>query len=558
MQRRAFISQSLLAAGSVLTLSGLSGCEGASGDKLASFKQVNKNFNPDLDLRLTAKPVSVNILPGSPTNVYSYQADLITGNNGAVQDVENSYLGPVFRVKTGDKVRVRFTNEIERESVIHWHGLHLPPEMDGHPMYAIPPGQEFIYEFEVVDRAGTYWFHPHPDKITGPQVYQGLAGMFLVSDPEEENLNLPSGNYELPLIIQDRTFTQDNQLVYDTGQMNQMTGFLGDQILVNGQISREMEAEQATYRFRILNGSNSRIYKLAWSNGEPVTVIGTDGGLLEQPQELPYLMLAPGERYDLWIDFSNLSAGNTVTLKSLSFNAGMMMQGMGRMGNRGMGMGGMMQGQSAIPNGSEFDIMQFNITDKQGDQKNLPGKLSEIRKYDVSNASNQGEARSFNFFMDQMQWTINGETFEMTEVADWETVKLGTKEVWEFINGNSQMGMMGRGMMGQRGRGMMNQDENGRGGMMGDMMQMPHPVHIHGLQFQIIERNPENMDPSIWNSIKDGFVDGGWQDTFLLMPDMKVRIMLEFKDFTGIYAYHCHNLEHEDMGMMRNYEIVDS
>jgi FtsP/CotA-like multicopper oxidase with cupredoxin domain len=123
----------------------------------------------------------------------------------------------------------------------------------------------------------------------------------------------------------------------------------------------------------------------------------------------------------------------------------------------------------------------------------------------------------------------------MTEVAEWEKVKLNTTEMWEFIN-----------------------SDNGRGmGMMQDMMRMPHPVHLHGLQFQIIEREVSGMQRAVWESVKDGFMDDGWQDTFLLMPGMKVKIMMKFEDFKGIYVYHCHNLEHEDMGMMRNYEVTD-
>jgi hypothetical protein len=134
-----------------------------------------------------------------------------------------------------------------------------------------------------------------------------------------------------------------------------------------------------------------------------------------------------------------------------------------------------------------------------------------------------------------MQWVINGETFEMTEVAEWEKVKLNTTEVWEFVNGDD-------------GRGM---------GMMGEMMQMPHPVHMHGLQFQIIDRDISGVDPSVWSTVEDGFIDKGWQDTFLLLPGMKVKAIMRFRDFTGIYVYHCHNLEHEDMGMMRNFEVVE-
>lgn len=150
--------------------------------------------------------------------------------------------------------------------------------------------------------------------------------------------------------------------------------------------------------------------------------------------------------------------------------------------------------------------------------------------------------------MQRMQWTINGRTWETTGVTDEETVKLNTTEIWELINSSS--GMMGNGgMMG--GKGMM-----GNKGMMGGMMQMPHPIHVHQVQFNVLERDTSDMDPSVWESVKDGFIDEGWQDTVLLMPGMKIKIIASFKDFKGLFLYHCHNLEHEDMGMMRNYKIM--
>lgn len=143
---------------------------------------------------------------------------------------------------------------------------------------------------------------------------------------------------------------------------------------------------------------------------------------------------------------------------------------------------------------------------------------------------------------------INGRTWEETGVADEETVKLNTTEIWQLLNSGG--GMMGDGgMMG--GKGMM-----GNGGMMkGGMMQMPHPIHIHQVQFNILERDVSDMDPDVWNSVKEGFIDDGWQDTVLLMPGMKIKIIMRFEDFKGLFLYHCHNLEHEDMGMMRNYKI---
>ncbi|MDF1573417.1 MAG: multicopper oxidase family protein [Bacteroidales bacterium] len=493
---------------------------------------VNNAFNPDVDVELSAIRNNIQVLSGDKTGVYSYTLKVLKADNATVENLPGSWLGPVFRVKQGQKIRVRFKNQLPRESVIHWHGLHIPPEMDGHPMYAVDNGEQYVYEFEVNNRPGTYWFHPHPDKITGPQVYQGLAGMFIVEDNEN---HLPTGEYDIPIIIQDRIFDGNNQLVYlQNNQMSQVQGLLGDRIVVNGNPDNKLPVSKSTYRFRMLNGSNARIYKLAWSDGSDVIVIGTDGGLLPQPERKSYVMLAPGERIEIWKDFSAMNTDDNVLLQSLPFNDGTSMgMGGGMMGGGMMG-GGMMQAAGPA-NGTGFDICAFTATSERGERKSLPSAFQNISSIPESEAVNAASPRQFRFYNQHMQWVINGETFGMKEVADWEKVRLNTTEIWEFINGDS-------------GRGM---------GMMQDMMQMPHPVHLHGLQFQIVERDVSEMQQAVWETVKDGFIDNGWQDTFLLLPGMKVKIALKFEDYTGIYVYHCHNLEHEDMGMMRNFEVLE-
>jgi FtsP/CotA-like multicopper oxidase with cupredoxin domain len=529
MKRRCFLEYSAKGLVGIALIPSLAFCQNNGQQKIIRGNYtINENFEADTDIELTAVPSELQLFPGSKTNIYSYQSKLITGQQASLQKLPTSYLGPVIRVKPGQKIRIRFKNQLPRESVIHWHGLHLPPQMDGHPMYAIEKGEQYIYEFEVNNRPGTYWFHPHPDKITGPQVYQGLAGMFIV---EGNNADLPSGEYDIPLIIQDRTFDDNNQLVYlQNNRMAQMEGFLGNQIMINGSPERTIEVSKSTYRFRVLNGSNARIYKLAWDDGSDVIVIGTDGGLLEKPVKKPYLMLAPGQRAEIWKDFPD--AGNEVQLQSFAFNDGTSMgMGGGMMGGRMMG-GGMQSG--GVENGIAFNLVRFKITKSGSIRKTLPAFLSSIKKIDRAEAVNPDSPRQFHFFNQRMRWVINGETFGMTEVADWEKVKLGTTEIWEFING----------------------DNGRRMGMMSDMMRMPHPVHIHAVQFQIVERDVSQMDRGVWETVNDGFVDEGWQDTFLLMPGMKVKIALKFEDYTGIFVYHCHNLEHEDMGMMRNYEVI--
>lgn len=501
--------------------------------RLAKGTRVNNLENRQdnsLRLRLSAVEDEVQILPGNPTRVWRFKGDVLNGPADSLV-VTDSYPGPIIKAHKGDLFRAQFVNQIEDESIIHWHGLHVPEKQDGHPRYVINKGEVFDYEFRIMNRAGTYWFHPHPHGKTGPQVYRGLAGLFIVTDENEQKLNLPEGDYDIPLVIQDRLFDDDNQLVYlDRSMMDRMMGFLGNRIVVNGKADSVFPVETRPYRVRLLNGSNARIYKLSLNNGKPFTVIGTDGGLLEKPVTRQYLMMGPGERYDIWIDFSDENVGNEIVLKSLPFNTGEM----GMMGRGMMRRNRQQEMTSELPNGSEFDICKMRVVKSSSVRMRLPESLSILNFPGYEDAVNKENPRQFEFAMGmRMQWMINGRTFEMTGVAENEKVKLNTTEVWKFINGS-----VGR-------RGMM--------GMMGNMMQMPHPVHVHGLQFKIIGREVDDFDG--WDTVKDGFVDEGWKDTFLLMPRTKVKVLLRFENYEGLFLYHCHNLEHEDMGMMRNYLI---
>tara|TARA_R110002049_G_scaffold28324_3_gene97439 strand:- start:1848 stop:3074 length:1227 start_codon:yes stop_codon:yes gene_type:complete len=407
--------------------------------------------------------------------------------------------------------------------------MHVPEKDDGHPKDVIGNGETYIYEFEIMNRAGTYWFHPHPHGRTGPQVYNGLAGLFIVTDDEEQQLKLPSGEYDVPIVIQDRLFDGNNQLVYlSRGRMDRMNGFLGNRILINGNLNRELSLKSGcVYRLRFLNGSNSRFYKLAWEDGTPLIVIGKDGSLLDRPISMPYIMLGVAERVDLWLDLSERPNGSQMVMKSLSFSPGMMGM-MGGMRNRR---------RNNLPLGSTYDVLKISLDREGSNNFQLPQKLAVFNKLDPATAVNRSNPRTFSFFMRRMRWTISGRTWEMTGVTEDETVKLNTTEIWEIVNSGGSRGMM------------MNR------GMMGGGMQMPHPFHIHHLQFNILERDVSGVDSRIWNSVKDGFIDSGWQDTVLLMPGMKVKLIMRFEDFKGLFLYHCHNLEHEDMGMMRNFKI---
>ena len=485
--------------------------------------------SPSLAVDLTAGPATLPIFSGAETSVWRYQASVREGSAESVQVLSNSYLGPIFRVKKGQRIQVRLKNDLPDPTIIHWHGLRIAEEMDGHPRYAIAPGASYEYDFQLINRAGMYWFHPHPHQLTGPQVYHGLAGLFIVSDDEEAALGLPAGEYDLPLVIQDRTFDSQNQMVYlANGMMDQMIGFLGDTILVNGAPNAALDVKASAYRLRLLNGSNSRIYKLAWQDGTPLTVIATDGGLLEAPMTRDYLTLAPGERVELWADFSRRTTGSEMRLVSLPFS------GFSGDGGSMMGGGGMMGGGSSLPNGASFDILSLKIGEKGADVLPLPTYLSAITRHRVEEAVNRNNPRSFTLAMQGMIHTINGRVFEMDAVAQDEIVRLGDLEIWEFANLEGGGGGMGMGMMN---------------------MEMPHPMHIHGVQFQVLGRQITRGNESAYQELSAGFVDDGWKDTVLVMPGEKVQLLVRFEDYAGTFVYHCHNLEHGDAGMMRNYEV---
>ena len=530
LTRRDFIKLIGMGAGT-LTLSACGLIPPASFDPTTA-PVISTPFTPapvSLAVDLTAGKATLPIFSGAETSIWRYQASVQEGSAESIQVLSNSYLGPIFRVGKGQRIQVRLKNELPDPTIIHWHGLRIPEEMDGHPRDAIAPGASYEYDFQVINRAGMYWFHPHTHQLTAPQVYYGLAGLFIVSDGEEAALGLPAGEYDLPLVIQDRTFDSQNQMVYlANGMMDQMIGFLGDTILVNGAPNAALDVKASAYRLRLLNGSNSRIYKLAWQDGTPLTVIATDGGLLEAPVTRNYITLAPGERVELWADFSGRTTGSEMRLVSLPFS-GFSDSGGGMMGS------GMMGG-SSLPNGAPFDILSLKVGEKGADVLQLPARLSTIARHRAEEAVNHNNPRSFTLAMQGMIHTINDRVFEMDAVAQDEIVRLSDLEIWEFANLEGSGGGMGMGM------GMMN-------------MEMPHPMHIHGVQFQILGRQITQGYESAYQELSGGFVDDGWKDTVLVMPGEKVQALIRFEDYAGTFVYHCHNLEHGDAGMMRNYKI---
>lgn len=493
-------------------------------------------FIPDAEISLTALEKDVQILPGAPTHAWSYQGELLSGSGATVQNLANCYLGPIIRVQSGKKLRIFLHNNLSEDTVLHPHGLRVPEDCDGQPMQAIGPGETKIYEFQVIDVASPAWFHPHPMMRTAEQVAFGMAGLFYVWDAAEQAAvpGASTGANDIPIIIQDRLFDANNQILY---QDNIMWGYLGNRILVNGQLTTVLSLEPRAYRLRVINGSNARTYKLAWSNGMALRVIGTDGGLLPAVATRPYVTLMPGERVDLWADFSSL-ARQQVKLRSLAFTAGCGGGGGGGGGggcggcgggrgcsvrqgelNGGGGGGGGMPG---TPNGTAFDILTVNVS-RRATTRPVLGPLPPLSViWGPNNVPNYYNPVPFTLACQHMIWTINGRTYVEGEVLDDEMVCFEEPIAWEFINSSP----------------------------------IPHPMHLHNCQFQVMHRDTTNV-PSGYSTVNQGLVDSGWKDTVLVWPGERVKIGMSFTPYTGMYMYHCHILEHEDMGMMRNYMIMD-
>ncbi|GAB4487994.1 MAG: hypothetical protein OHK0031_11940 [Anaerolineales bacterium] len=195
LTRRDLLKLMGLGAGSLtLAACGVTLPEAPAESTTAATASTETVAAPSLAVDLTAARGTVPILSGAETPVWRYQAALRAGAPESLQTLKGSYLGPIFRVKRGQRIQVKLKNELSDPTIIHWHGLHIPEEMDGHPRYAIAPGETFDYDFTVRNRAGTYWFHPHPHQLTGAQAYFGMAGLFIVSDDEESGLGLPPAN----------------------------------------------------------------------------------------------------------------------------------------------------------------------------------------------------------------------------------------------------------------------------------------------------------------------------------------------------------------------------
>ncbi|MDP7455617.1 MAG: multicopper oxidase domain-containing protein [Gammaproteobacteria bacterium] len=470
------------------------------------------------------------LIDGTPAgNARQFQLTLQQGASTFLPDtvtptlgINGDFLGPTLHFRQGEEVAMSVQNLIGEASSLHWHGLRVPAIHDGGPFQQIENGATWTPGFRILQRAGTYWYHPHVFDKTGEQVYRGLAGLILVDDEESQQLDLPS-NYgidDIPLIVQDRQFNEDGSFRYMADYRDLVMGSHGNVILVNGTINPIFTPSTKLVRFRLLNAANARTFTFAFSDGREFQQIASDGGLLENSVNLEELELAPGERAEILVDFSN---NQNVTLVSLS-----------RGPNFPVFIGAMSEMMRAL-NTEGFDLLAIHPQTTLADNGQSPDSLVGIEKFREEDAQNTRPIRLSMGYGQRSgedrgpgigarnglgggygggNHVINGRKMAVSFVNA--RIPLGSTEIWELSNNSPMM----------------------------------HPFHVHNGQFQILDRNGQ---PPPLN-------EQGWKDTVRVGSGEELRIIMRFDDYAdneNPYMYHCHILEHEDLGMMGQFLVVD-
>jgi FtsP/CotA-like multicopper oxidase with cupredoxin domain len=457
---------------------------------------------------ITQRAADVEILPGVRTPMWTY---------------DGVFPGPTIESRRGRPVAVTHRNELPVPTAVHLHGGRTPAESDGYPTDLVLPegwpdaarpapgghghGAHTMhdpravetrltrdYTFPLDQRPTLLWYHDHRMDFTGPAVWRGLAGLHIVRDDAEEALGLPSGPRELPLMIADRAFTEDGGLDYPAldptlrGRPGvrepYLGGVLGDVILVNGAPWPVHEVDAARYRLRILNASNARHYDLeaVVDGGRRLDLVqvGADQGLLAAPVTHRSLPIAPAERYDVVVDFSDVPVGGLVRVVD-------------RTGS-----------------GRTRDVLAFRVARRAADDSRVPDVLAD--DLPTWRRSEAVRVRELSFRAGRMRgghgWLIDGLPFDPARSDV--TVGLGDVEVWRLV------------------------------------ADVHHPVHLHLVGFRVLSRGGGPPLPH----------DAGLKDTVSLRPAESAEIITRFDGYRGRYLFHCHNAEHEDMGMMANLEVT--
>ena len=437
---------------------------------------------PTFDLRLA--PASKQLFDGAATATYGY--------NGA------DFWGPTLIMNKGDTVVLNVTNELDEITTTHWHGFHIPPEMDGGPHQTIAAGATWSPTFEVMNDASTYWYHPHMHETTWKQMNLGAGGLIIVQDDVEGALALPRayGVDDIPLVLTSRKFGADNAI--DT------TGIYGDVMLTNGTRDAEVSLPAQLVRFRLLNAEIERVYDLGFDDDRTFHVIGTDGGLVNEPVPVTRLLLAPGERYEIVVDLGVDPVGHELSMQA--FNGGQPFGFPGGEPNQDGTFGSLL-------NDTTFDVLHIVVGAATADAvTSLPATLAANVYWTAADASGE-RTIEINDDGPGTPFRFGDHGYEMDTID--QRVTLDATERWTIVNGHT----------------------------------FSHSFHIHDVQFSVVSRSTGAVPA----------YEQGWKDTVYVFKDETVSFVARFADFASTehpFMYHCHMSNHEDEGLMGQFLVV--
>ena len=458
-------------------------------------------FTPDLVSNASGIPPLLTARTENGTDVFDLalvhgETEFFKGLKTPTIGINQSYLAPTVRVTAGNDIRLNVTNNLSEDATLHWHGFDLPAAADGGPHQVIPPTTTWSPEFQVRQKAGSFWYHSHMMGKTAEQVWAGLAGFMIVDDAESAGLGLPStyGVDDIPLVLQDRIFTEDGQMPYEPGFFDMVDGLIGNVPLTNGTPGAFFDARAGLLRLRILNGSNATFYAVHFVDERQFFQIASDGGFLQRPFEINRVLLSPGEREEVLVE---LSDSQTALLRAAPMNAEEAIKSDEVLDRT-------LRGEE-----DPFTFLEIRPSGIAG-TTSVPQTLATLSSARPDDAA---RTRRFELDMGLRKHTINGVEMDIGHVN--EVVPVGQAEIWEIINKSW----------------------------------MAHPFHVHGTQFRILDREGRTPHPG----------EAGLKDTVVSYPGETLRLLVRFDEYTDPeqpYMYHCHVLEHEDAGMMGQFTVV--
>lgn len=442
---------------------------------------------------LSGNVIDLNIQNGTKQFYSNYNTNTI-GYNG-------NHLGPTIILNRGQTVTLNVHNQLADTTTTHWHGLHVAPMDDGSPHTPINAGNTWSPDFTVMDKAALYWYHPHLHGKTLKQVVKGAAGLIIVRDEEESNLNLPRtyGIDDIPLVFQFLTFDNTTKQIVENDELD-------NAVLVNGTIDGFVNCPAQVVRLRLLNGSSHRVFRFGFENNQPFYQIGSDDGLLNASISMTRLNLGSGERAEILVNLSDLQ-GSTLNLKTF--------------GNElptGYPGGASMMGMQTGPlDNISFKVLQINVVPPTSNPvTSIPAMLTSNIIWSQSGATTRNMAITAQPMMSMDNFFINGSQFD-EDIINFTTDESNT-EIWNITN----------------------------------QTMMAHPFHIHGNHFYVLQVNGSAPPPNML----------GRKDVVIVPPmGGSVKLITKYEDFSDPempYMYHCHILSHEDKGMMGQFVVHPS